>query len=1374
MCFKIKSKTLIMEYFYIHDIDSTTVQNKDIFRYCSKNNIDMRCIQEYIRNHITRYPDNLTEIVVIQCYECTYQGAVNQEEKYLITVIGQYYTHYVLDEITGTEKMQIASANEYNFQTKEFNERLFRKECFFSEQDSSKRVVELVTNKQKVYGNAHRFINEFCYDLYEKYNGINFKGRLLKKPSNLCEPFLMNESYVKGEFVIFGDAKMLSIVDDSHIKQYTYEHKTLCFDIETLQVDANGDKTENQIIQISMTYQEGKRLHRVIGITVESAETNPNFYDYQRMSQYFETCPESEIYCVQNENKLIEKFVEICIDVKPDYIAGYNVLGFDLQVLLMSAYRYQIDIQKLISHMTGFSANRSYIQNALKSSQKRKANTSVLDDIRQFQLSYKLFPGVLVNDLYRCHKGEKLDELAKAAFGFGKEDVSYVEIPKLFFSENIADRSKLLKYNIVDSLLCAALINTKDHFASYKFFSVSADTSKVPHSQFFNMQKTPMLMPLFYNRYKRKNMLQTMRIKPMYEHERLVITQVLMYFLYNNEEVTLPEASDLIAKFLSGEVKTKTIKKHMDLNKEFDCISNVDFDQALDILDKQFLNAKTKNIKHGTHFYTLTHLLLYIRFMTEPDRKDYDMKGLIDDYFKQKKIGRYADVNVARKRIKRSFTELLDEEQVLTNQFISFVQYVANRTITSSHTFDHILSNYFENELTARANQKSIEQFAAYLNGNDCGKLTPSFLEFLHMYKSSCQGKRFKDVYSDNTFCEEVYRRIGRNLLMEFDKPYKYDGAYIGLPNPGVEFEKPIDCLDFSSMYPCIAISYNMGPETIISQKTIVDNNLIENVDYVAVNIYLRDDHRKVDFNSLSPEEATGSYVFFLTTKHTRSTYCEVWEDALKNRLQFKRQIGSFDNERDNLLAEEKSNTYKICINSCYGILKNMGQWKISACVTSKGRQQIQMVSRYIEKHRNAEIVYGDTDSVMFHLNMTNKELCDQYASGELLKKNWIWRDDSKIIDIYEKDKYKQGCMISAMISKRVADEMNEMHSKSPNDAIYFPPSKLEHEKVMQPFVIFGQKHYFAKIMDTNKDNEYIIRGLEARKRNRLLATEKVENAMFEGLLQRNPSSFETFKLARSIVSNIISGTIELETISSRKKVTVTSNKLNQQKSDAGVKLFKKMKERGEISDTGGLDKISIDVIKVTNHEKKSSTKLESLDYLKDLQSRGQFLDLDNKAIVKQILNEVISVMAVIHPSETFKQFTDLLDLNISCETNECDFKNFIRPCKQTKKQIKMQSTQSKPKEDLINSTVNQFVDLSDAVNNFIRSCTQKKKQILKQSTHSKPKEKLINSTINQFFDISEASGNIQQSKKRKSTIAVAELKPITKKLKQMTLPFIQ
>jgi hypothetical protein len=232
------------------------------------------------------------------------------------------------------------------------------------------------------------------------------------------------------------------------------------------------------------------------------------------------------------------------------------------------------------------------------------------------------------------------------------------------------------------------------------------------------------------------------------------------------------------------------------------------------------------------------------------------------------------------------------------------------------------------------------------------------------------------------------------------------------------------------------------------------------------------------------------------------------------------------------------------------------------------------------------------------------------------------------------------------------------MHIKQPQRAIYHPPSKLEHEKVMLPFVIFGRKHYFAKVVDTDKNDVHIIRGLEVRRRNRLKATEIVETTMFKDLLQRNPNTFETFSVANSIVSALLDGSIDLSLISSRKKVSIAQKRMNVK--DAGFELFKRMKDRGEIVETGGLDKLSIDVIKVQNSA--SGVKYDSLTNLQSLQASKHKLDLDSKAVVKQILNEVVKIMAVVHTPETFTYFGNLIKLKTVANPNRQQFENFRRP----------------------------------------------------------------------------------------------------------------
>lgn len=1321
-----------LPYFYIHDMTTTTLRNKELFAYCCNNKIDASLIPKQLFDHISRNPSAKTELVVIQCYECDEKGCVKQDFKHLVTVVGQQYSHYVLDEIHGTFERKIAAADEYDFENREYLKHRFRRECFFSEDESNKRVSELFQQNERVFGNSHKFINEFCYDLYEKHTHPDFKGRLIRKPHGFGFPLLSRAPYVRSETVIFGDASYIEAVDDSHIKDYSYQHKTLSFDIETIMVDARGDKIDDQIIQISLVYQEGNRLYRVIGITVGDALETSNFYDYSHMQKFFsnELLPQTEIYCVSNEQRLIQTFIEIMTDVKPDYLAGYNVLGFDLQVLLKAADKYDIDLVKELSSMNGFGFNKFLIGKALSASRSRKANANIstLEDNELFNLSYKLFPGILVNDLYRCHKNEKLDELARSNLGIGKEDVSYADIPLLYYSDGhngIEDRSKLLKYNVVDSLLCSALINTSDYFSCYKFFVTSSQSSKIPHSEFFNTQKTPMLAPLFYYAFRRKGMLQKMKLKPLKENNRLCITQLLRYYLYNVKGVTHPDAIDLIEKFNSGVIKTKTIQKHFDLHEKYGTRKTIDFQLALQILKEQYGDAKQKNTKHGSHFYTLTHLLLYLRFMTEPTEEEYDLDGLIEEYYKEKRIGRYSPVNVAKgRRLKRFKSDVIDKERAMTEQLKSFVRYLSRRHVAESCTISHLLHDYVSKELTLnKQNKEDIGRFAKYLNLNDEGKLCQSMRDFLFTYKNSTYGQRFQDRYTYETFCEEVFSIIGDHLLMEFDEKSKYDGAYVYLPSPGVVFDQPIACLDFSAMYPSIGINGNFGPETIVSRQTIIDNNLKKGEDYVVVNTHVRDDHKDIDIRQVSEQDAT-TYVCFLTTKHIKSTYCQVWEGLLNARLKYKKLIGTFDNVEDNMLVKLKSDVLKVIANSCYGILPHMKERKVSACITSKGRQHLQKTAWYLEENRNAKTVYGDTDSVMFHLNMTVDEIVEAYKNQVFFKNGWISERDTSSIDKYESDSYKQACIITKAVSIGIGKDLNEMHIRNPDRAIFGPPSKLEHEKVMLPFVIFGQKHYFAKIMDTDEENSYIVRGLDVLKRNRLLATEQIERAMFEDLLQRKPSTWRTYCLAKDVVSGLLNGDIDLNRIASRKKITVTQSRLNSSKADAGVKLFKLMKQRGEIIDTGGLDKINVNVVKVVNRENKKLSKIESLDYLRKLQRDNRPLDLDKHAIVQQILSEVLTVMSVVHPVGTFRYYQDLCNLSIAPDATSHDFEQFVSP--EMAKRNKLEQKPSKPAtKQLLNNTLHCFFEVT-CVPKSVTSSKTSMKRIHEGNVQLKPTQKTL------------------------------------------------
>ena len=1159
--------------------------------------------------------------------------------------------------------------------------------------------MDLYSEGERVHGNSHKFLNEFCYNLYEQYlDTMDFKGRLIDLSSlrgkNNCFDMNLfsNPKFIESELVLFGCAKDITVVDDSSVVDFSYAHKTLSFDIETVMIDEHSKRISDKIIQISVTYQENDILKRCIGITLGNVITDPEFYTFRDLTKFFSNgiLPASEVFCVQTEQELIQTFIQLVQEVKPDFLCGYNIVGYDLPVLFQAADRYNIDLFEGLASIIHWTYDKKAVQDTLSEIGKTTGTKSAMDNNRHFQLGLNVFPGLLLNDLFRCHKGEKLDELAKQELGLGKEDVAHSEIAKYFY-DSATSRSQLLRYNFKDSLLCAALLNTSDHFQSYKFFIAASYNTKIPPSEFFDLRKTPLLSPLFYYAYKKRGMLQEMKIKPQTKCNKVVIRELLMYFVFDDLNVRHPKTLEIIEKFESGNVKTKTVNKQYDFRKQAGTQVRLDMFQALEILRKQFDAAKSKNKKQGFQFYTLTHLLLFIRFLNDPVEHAYNLNNLIEDY---RISQRYEPVLLSKKSTTASEKAKQNKEIELTNHFKHLLNYLSRRTISSTHTIQHLCDDFVKKELSNTRYASDVRKFAVYLNGGIDGLLQDKFKSLLKALWEDVETKRFTDRMAPITFCDGCLDIFGSNILLKFDdSKSSYDGAFVYLPNPGVELDKPVTCLDFSSMYPSIGICYNVGPETVLSKSTIARYGLQAGVDYNTVNIFARDDYKAVDLRSLPGDEARRNYVSFMTEKHTKSVMCSVWKDLLERRLHYKRQIGTFANSGDNKRVKEISDTYKIIANSIYGLFPNLGHWKISAAVTSVGRQHIQSVATDIQQSYNSSTVYGDTDSVMLHFNYTTDELCHLYQSGDLHKRGWLQDGDNEEIDKFKSDHYKQGCIITAAISKHIAHNLNRRYMDEPDRAIFRPPSKLEHEKVMLPFAIFQQKHYFARIMDTTVEKESIItKGLESTKRTVLKATYEVEQTMFKDLLQRNPCTWNTYKACHSIISELLSGTIDLYKISSRKKITVAGYKMESHLKDAGVQLFKRMKDRGEIVETGGLDKISLRVVKVENPEDKNRVKYETIEYLRKKQLLGEDLELNKKEIAKQILNEVIKIMKVIHPANTFAHFQDIINLKLpDQELHDVEpFSTFKRP----EEAVKAKALNVLKQNKFYNDTIYNFVDV--------------------------------------------------------------------------------
>ncbi|KAF8972660.1 ribonuclease H-like domain-containing protein [Flammula alnicola] len=197
----------------------------------------------------------------------------------------------------------------------------------------------------------------------------------------------------------------------------------------------------------------------------------------------------------------------------------------------------------------------------------------------------------------------------------------------------------------------------------------------------------------------------------------------------------------------------------------------------------------------------------------------------------------------------------------------------------------------------------------------------------------------------------------------------QYEGATVIEPKKGY-YKVPIATLDFSSLYPSIMMAHNLCYTTLVEKSTIDRLNLVKDVDYIQ----------------------TPNNDLFVTAAKRKGLLPTILEDLISAR---KRAKADLKKETDPFkravldgrqLALKESLFLKIPIsaNSVYGFtgatIGKLPCLPISSSVTAYGRQMIEKTKREVEAEyctatghsHDAEVIYGDTDSVMVKFGPTD------------------------------------------------------------------------------------------------------------------------------------------------------------------------------------------------------------------------------------------------------------------------------------------------------------------------------------------------------------------------------------------------------------------
>ena len=296
-----------------------------------------------------------------------------------------------------------------------------------------------------------------------------------------------------------------------------------------------------------------------------------------------------------------------------------------------------------------------------------------------------------------------------------------------------------------------------------------------------------------------------------------------------------------------------------------------------------------------------------------------------------------------------------------------------------------------------------------------------------------------------------------------------YEGATVLGAKAGAYMDAPITGLDFASLYPTIMRAHNLCHSTLVI-----------------------DDKKYGDVQGITYTEYDG-YKF---AQNCEGILPMMLRTLAENRKQAKRDMADAAKRGDAFMKSVyngKQLAFKVTMNSIYGFCgANVGMLPCKAVAkttTGIGRQMIEQTKNLVEKwYPGAEVVYGDTDSVMVKF--------DTGLRGyDALKKSF---------ELGEEAAQK----ISATFKK---------------------PIELEFEKVYFPYLLFSKKRY-AGLMYTNPEkSDYIdAKGIQIVRRDNCKYVRDISKEVLNTIMYKNDTKLAV-KMAQDAAQRLLSNEVPLD-----------------------------------------------------------------------------------------------------------------------------------------------------------------------------------------------------------------------------------------------------
>jgi DNA polymerase delta subunit 1 len=340
--------------------------------------------------------------------------------------------------------------------------------------------------------------------------------------------------------------------------------------------------------------------------------------------------------------------------------------------------------------------------------------------------------------------------------------------------------------------------------------------------------------------------------------------------------------------------------------------------------------------------------------------------------------------------------------------------------------------------------QRLLDKLMALVNYTEMARVTGVPFNFL-----LARGQQVK-------FLSQLFRKALEQSLVIPDLSSQsgadgdqYEGATVIEPKRSY-YDVPIATLDFASLYPSIMQAHNLCYTTLLNKQSVEKLNFKKDEDYIV----------------------TPNGDLFCTAKVRKGLLSQILEELLSARKKAKRELAVETDSFKKAILNGRQLALKISANSVYGLtgatVGKLPCLAIASSTTSYGRQMIEKTKQEVEAKytitngydHDAEVIYGDTDSVMVKFGTT---------------------------DLAE----------SMKLGQEAADYVSEKFIK---------PIKLEFEKVYFPYLLINKKRYAGLYWtNPNKWDKMDTKGIETvRRDNCRLVQNVIETSLRMLLIDRD------------------------------------------------------------------------------------------------------------------------------------------------------------------------------------------------------------------------------------------------------------------------------